>query len=117
MTYANVIEADKNTGSWLVAYDKATGKEVWKQNFGGQCWSSPVDVYDDNGKGYIVYCSASYTQDDKAVGGFVTLLDGLTGEKLSTVEVKGHVEASPAVYNDIIVIGTRGQELYGIKIS
>ncbi len=117
VTYANVIEDGKGTGSWLVAYDKATGQEVWKQNFGGQCWSSPVDVYDDSGKGYIVYCSASYTKDEKPVGGFVTLLDGLTGEKLSTVEVSGHVEASPAVYNDMIVIGTRGKVLYGIKIS
>ncbi len=117
ITYANAVnESGKSTGSWLVAYDKQTGEEVWKQNFGGQCWSSPVDVYDDSGKGYIVYASASYTSEGEAVGGFVTLMDGLTGERLSSVEVKGHVEASPAVYNDMIVIGTRGQELYGIRI-
>ncbi len=118
VTYANVVDENNNdTGSWLVAYDKSTGTEVWKQNFGGQCWSSPVDVYDDSGKGYIVYCSAYYTKDKESLGGFVTLLDGLTGEKLDTVEVKNHVEASPAVYGNMIVIGTRGQVLYGIKIS
>lgn len=119
VAYANVVnENSKNTGSLLVAYDKVTGEEVWKENFGGQCWSSPVAVYDDSGKGYIVYGSASYTDSEgKAVGGFVTLLDGRTGKRLSTVEVNGHVEASPAVYNDMIVVGTRGQMLYGIKIT
>jgi len=116
--YANVVNDNgRNGGSWLVAYDKATGKEVWRENFGGQCWSSPVDVYDDDGKGYIVFCSASYTNSEgEAVGGSVTLLDGRTGTILDSVEVKGHIEASPAVYNDMIVIGTRGQMLYGIKI-
>lgn len=119
VTYANVAnESGRNSGSRLVAYDKATGKEAWKESFSGQCWSSPVCVYDDSGKGYVVYCSASYTnKDGEAVGGFVTLLDGLTGKKLASVEVKGHVESSPAVYNDMLVLGTRGQVLYGIKIS
>lgn len=118
VTYANALNSSgRNGGSLLVAYDKATGEELWKENFGGQCWSSPVDVYDESGKGYIVYGSAAYTSGEETVGGFVTLLDGRTGKRLSTVEVKGHVEASPVVYKDMIVVGTRGQELYGIKIK
>ncbi len=118
VTYANVVDENKkNTGSWLVAYDKATGREVWKQNFPGQCWSSPVDVYDDNGKGYIVFGTATYKNSDDETVGSMALLDGLTGEILSSVEIKGQVEASPAVFNNMIVIGTRGQMLYGIKIS
>ncbi|MCL2695777.1 MAG: pyrrolo-quinoline quinone [Clostridiales bacterium] len=118
VTFANVIgDRGSSEGSWLIAYDKATGHEAWRQNFGGQCWSSPVDVYDDAGRGYIVYASASYTKDGEPVGGFVTLLDGRTGAKLDVVEIKGHVEASPAVYGNMIVVGTRGQVMYGISIS
>jgi len=117
--FANVAnERGISMGTFLIAYDKATGEEVWRENFGGQCWSSPVDVYDDNGKGYIVYASAAYTNSDGVrIGGYVHLLDGLTGERLSTVETPGHVEASPVVYENMIVLGTRGQYVYGIRIS
>ncbi|MCL2672228.1 MAG: PQQ-binding-like beta-propeller repeat protein [Clostridiales bacterium] len=116
--FANVVENGNKIGSYLVAYDKVSGNEVWKRNFKGQCWSSPVDVYDDSGRGYIVFGSASYSDSEgKAVGGFVTLLDGRTGEILSQVELRGHVEASPVVYKNMIVIGTRGQVLYGIRIK
>ena len=116
--YANVANANGRTmGSFLVAYDKATGQEVWSENFGGQCWSSPVAVYDDNGKGYIVFGSAIFTNSaGERTGGFVHLLDGLTGERLARVEVPGQMEASPVVYDDMIVIGSRAQMVYGIRI-
>lgn len=29
----------------------------------------------------------------------------------------GNIEGSPAIYNDIMVIGTRGKKVYGIKIQ
>jgi len=117
--YANVVNSrGRSGGTFLVAYDKVTGKEIWSENFGGQCWSSPVDVYDDNGKGYIVFASASFTNSEgQRVGGYVHLLDGRTGERLASIDVKGHIEASPVVYDDMIVIGTRSQEVYGIRIS
>jgi len=119
VTFANVANSrGTSMGSYLIAYDKETGQEVWRENFGGQCWSSPVDVYDDNGKGYIVYGSGTYTdRDGNRRGGFVHLVDGRTGERVSTVEVNGHIEASPVVYDNMIVIGTRGQVMYGIRIT
>ena len=117
--FANVAnDRGVSMGSFLIAYNKENGQEVWRENFGGQCWSSPVDVYDDNGKGYIVYGSGTFTnRDGERKGGFVHLVDGRTGERLSTVEVNGHVEASPVVYDNMIVIGTRGQVMYGIRIT
>ena len=117
--YANVANDNGvSTGSLLVAYDKATGDEVWRDNFGGQCWSSPVDVYDDNGKGYIVFGTAAFTnRDGVRTGGFVHLIDGRTGERVSSVELLGQIEASPVVYDNMVVIGTRGQVVYGIRIT
>lgn len=46
------------------------------------------------------------------------LIDGKTGETLYTLNTGGgNFEGSPAIYNDIIVIGSRGQKIYGIKIK
>jgi len=117
--YANVVnENGFSRGSFLVAYDKITGEEVWSTNFGGPCLSSPVDVYDDNGVGYIVFATASFTNNEgERVGGFVHLVDGLTGERLSNVQLQGHIEASPVVYDDMVVVGTLDQMIYGIRVS
>jgi hypothetical protein len=45
------------------------------------------------------------------------LLEGTTGRVVSSLKLNGNTEASPAVFNDMIVVGTRSQKIYGIKIS
>ncbi len=92
----------------LVALDKQTGEEVWSFYTAAYSWSSPVAVYDAQGNGYLVYCTS---------GGQMYLLDGLTGEVLDTKELGGNVEASPAVYNDTVVVGTRTQQIFGVKLK
>lgn len=92
----------------LVALNKHTGETVWEFQTAAYSWSSPVIVYTNQGKGYIVYTT---------VNGRMFLLDGLTGELLDTMELGSTVEASPAVYGNMIVIGTRGQTIFGVKIT
>ncbi len=109
VTYSRIVDKNnKNDGSMLVAYDKMTGDVVWEKNVGGCSWSSPVAVYDDAGRGFILQFSQS---------GHAYLFDGLTGKQLSKLELEGNFEASPAVYGDMVVIGSRGQKIYGIQIS
>ena len=48
------------------------------------------------------------------------LLNGLTGEQLHTLELGSAVDASPAVYNDVLVIGSSEKDnsyLYGIRLE
>lgn len=52
-----------------------------------------------------------------ASGGMMRLLEGTTGRVVSSLKLNGNTEASPAVFNDMIVVGTRSQKIYGIKIS
>ena len=92
----------------LVALDKKTGEEAWVFNMENYAWSSPVTIYDTTGKGYVVIL-------DSARKGF--LLDGATGEKLDTVDMGSNVEASPCVYNDTIVVGTRGNLIICLKVT
>ncbi len=101
---------DKDDGV-LLALDKSTGEVRWTFTMEKYTWSSPVAVYDEAGNAYIVVCEGSDT------GGRVFLLDGQTGTLLSTFDAEKDIEASPAVYGNTIVIGTRGMKIWGIKIS
>ena len=93
---------------FLVALDKKTGEEVWKLSSPNYSWSSPVAVYDKEGKGYICFCNSA---------GRLDLIDGLTGEVLDTMNLGSNVEASPAVFNNKFVVGTRGCKIFGIDLK
>jgi outer membrane protein assembly factor BamB len=92
----------------LSAIDKRTGQVAWEFRSSSYTWSSPVCVYDSNGKGYVIYSTAN---------GNMHLLDGLTGELLDTINLGGTIEASAAVYNSTAVIGTRSTTIWGITLT
>ena len=95
-------------GGALVAFDKISGEVVWETILPNYGWSSPVGIYTEDGKGYIAVCDSV---------GKMFLVRGATGEVLDTITLNGNVEASPAVYGDTIIVGTRGQRIYGIRVS
>jgi len=92
----------------LVALDKNDGEEIWRIELKNYSWSSPVDIYDEDGIGYIIVCDSV---------GNMFLIKGSNGEILDKVNLGSNVEGSPAVFKDMIVVGTRGQKIYGIKIK
>lgn len=96
-----------NSGK-IVALDKKTGEEVWVLEDKAYAWSSPVAVYDKKGKGFVITCDSI---------GDMYLLDGKTGEVLDKMNLGSNVEASPAVYKNTLVVGTRGQKIYGVTLE
>lgn len=92
----------------LVALDKATGDVIWEKSLNNYAWSSPVAVYNEDGTAYVIICDSA---------GRIQMLSGKTGETITTINVGSNVEASPAVYNDMLVVGTRGQKVVGIKLG
>lgn len=91
----------------LVALDTDTGAEVWRWEMDYYAWSSPVAVYDEDGTAYVVVCDSA---------GYATLLDGRSGTVLDSEYLGGLVEASPAVFEDMLVVGTRIKQICGVKI-
>lgn len=94
----------------LIAMEKETGRIVWTCGLESRCESSPIAVYDAKGNGWIIQCE----QD-----GTIHLLEGLTGVEVNTLKVKGQIEASPAAYGNVMVIGTTGKGtsyIYGIEL-
>ncbi|MGI6688063.1 MAG: PQQ-binding-like beta-propeller repeat protein [Christensenellales bacterium] len=98
-------------GATVLAMDKQTGNIAWQMPIAGGAISSPVAVYDEGGQAVIIQA---------ALDGKVYMLDGLTGQIHHTLDLGGRIEASPAVYNDVLVIATSSRDnhkLYGIRIE
>ena len=91
----------------LVALNTETGEIVWKKSMDNYSWSSPVAVYDKEGKAYIIVGDSL---------GIMKMYDS-KGNELSTVELGTNIEASPAVFNNTLVVGTRGGKVFGIEIK
>ena len=94
----------------LIAIDSRSGRTVWARGLDGTAYSSPVAVYSKDGRGWIIQCEGS---------GTLLLLDGQSGKVLSQLSVEGSIEGSPAVYNNMLVVGTTGRGtnyIYGIRI-
>lgn len=87
-------------GGKLIAYDKTTGEIMWAIEQTEDYWSSPVVIYDANGKGYVIQCDR---------GGLVTMYDAANGTKLTSVDLGSRIDSTPAVFGDYLVVGTRGK--------
>ena len=94
-------------GGVLVAFDKQSGEIVWENVMPHYGWSSPVAVYTQDGRGYIIVSDSI---------GETYLIRGTTGEILYSINLGSNVEASPAVFGNILVVGTRGQRIFGVEI-
>ena len=98
-------------GSKLVALDKKTGSVVWQYAFTAEAVSSPVAVYNDAGDSWLI-------QADQA--GVLHMFDARSGQHLSELDLGGEIQASPAVYRNILVIGTCSKgnaRMYGIELK
>ena len=91
----------------LIALDTDTGEKIWEISSGNYAWSSPTAFYTEDGHAYIFLANAS---------GVCRLVDGGTGEVLATLDFGQTVEASPVVFGNMLVIGSR-EAVYGIKVS
>ena len=87
-------------GGRIVAYDKATGNIIWSIEQTNDYWSSPVLVYDAQGKGYLIMCDR---------GGYVTIYDASSGIMLNSIDIGSRIDSTPAVFNNLLVVGTRGK--------
>ncbi len=103
----NMTEA----GSSVIAFNKSTGSPEWRFNMAANAVSSPVAVYNDAGDAWIIQAD----QD-----GTLHMLNGRTGREISSLDLGGEIQASPAVYKDTLVIGTCAKDnafMYGIELK
>lgn len=92
----------------MVALDKKTGQEVWKRQLDAYSWGSPVAIKSSEGKTYGIFTDYY---------GWLHLFDPKTGQDLHRVSLGGNIESSPAVYDDMIVVGSYARKIFGIRIK
>ena len=98
-------------GSKIVALDKETGTLLWEYHFSAEAVSSPVAVYNAAGDCWIIQADQS---------GILHLFEARSGAHLSQLDLGGEIQGSPAVYKDILVIGTCSKDnakMYGIQLK
>ncbi|MBR2660014.1 MAG: hypothetical protein IKE15_01285 [Clostridia bacterium] len=108
---AGQLGLKSDTPAALIALEKKNGRVAWTYGLGSRSESSPIALYDKQGNGWILQCEQN---------GKIHLLDGLTGSEISSLQVEGEIEASPAAYNNVVVIGTTGKGkafIYGIEVK
>lgn len=107
-----------SVGNTIAAFDATTGKLQWEYKMNHYSWGSPIDVYDANGKMYIVM--TDYVSQ-------IHLIDGDNGSRLDYIQLArnfkgpepvsgGNIESSAAIFGDYLVVGTRGGLLAGVKL-
>lgn len=87
-------------GGRIVAYNKHTGDIAWMLEQEADYWASPVLIYDEAGKGYLVQCDRS---------GYMKLYDAYTGSELFSVDLGSRIDSTPAAFGNFLVVGTRGK--------
>ncbi len=113
------------SGNKVVAYDKDLGTVVWEYNMNIYSYSSPVDFYDSEGHAYIVICdsigqihmiSAEAGVDPKERR--ITYIQTRRNLGKSNETASGIcIEASPIVYEGMLVVGTTSGSVFGVAIE
>lgn len=108
-------QGSSGKGARLIAYYKDTGEEAWRYEQSAGYWSSPAVLYTEAGDAYVVQCDRE---------GIMRLHDARTGEVLASVDLGSRIESTPAVFENMIVVGTRGeygsgetQKIIGVRIG
>ncbi len=106
--YVTVSMTLNDSGGICACLNKETGEVVWEHE-AAYAWSSPVCVYNSDGSGNVIYCSSN---------GTMFLLDGVTGQTKDSYSFgETTLEASPAVYENYLVVGTRDCEICGFQLE
>ena len=104
-------------GAAVVALNKQSGSVAWQTALSATTVSSPVAVYNKNGDAWIIQAQSN---------GNVHLMDAKTGKIVDTLALANaegeavEIEGSPAVYGNLMVIGTTGKDkggVYCVKID
>lgn len=92
----------------LIALNRNTGEIVFRFRLKSFSWSSPIDLYDEEGNMYI------FTADSD---GNVYLIDGSDGTLIDSKFLGVSFDASPASWDNKVVLAGRGNQIFCFSIE
>ena len=113
------------SGNKVVAYDKDLGTKVWEYNMNIYSYSSPVDFYDSEGNAYVIICDSigqiHMINADPAVDNKQRRITYIqTKRNLGQNDQTSSgicIEASPIIYEGMLVVGTTSGSIFGIAVE
>lgn len=105
---SNFSQPDSSMNGHLIAFNKSTGKVVYRTVLDAYSWSSPVPFLNEKGEMFI------FTGDVK---GNVYLLSGRTGKILIKQHIGDNFESSPLVVDNGVIFGSRGRSIFRLAFE
>ena len=107
LVYGIYSRTDKMNRGEFVALNKETGKVAFIIPMDHYSWASPIDLYDKKGNCYVFFTD---------VYGTIYLIDGLTGKIIIKEKMDAIWESSPVAWDNKIVLGSRGNKIFGFQL-
>ena len=104
----SVSRTPKLGSGMIVSLDTKTGQETWVTSLDTYAWSSTATMYADDGRVYLIQCCAN---------GDILLMNAANGMILDSMNFGTTIEATPAVFENTIVVGTRDERIVGITVK
>ncbi len=109
LLFVNRVDNERGAqNGHFIALSKKTGRMIYETKLNCYSWSSPVSIMNDKDEQYV------FTADTH---GYVYLFNGLTGEMLCKKLVGQNFEASPLVIGDKVIIGSRGNQIFCLRVK
>ena len=108
MIIFSIARTPSSNSGLLLALDTVTGTPAWEYELAGSTWSSPIALHTEDGIGYIVACDSQ---------GNVNLHEATTGNLLSFQNAGFGIDASPAAFENTIIVGTNGQIICAFTVE
>ena len=103
LIFSTLANDGTNGMGHFYAWDKRSGKQVYKVPLKCYSWSSPVAFYNENNELFIVLGDTS---------GRLYLIEGKSGKILFDKVFGANFESSPVVVGNSLVVGSRGSSVY-----
>ncbi|MCQ2251387.1 MAG: hypothetical protein MJZ66_09790 [Bacteroidales bacterium] len=109
LLFVNRVDNAAGTQSGhFIAINRNTGKLVYEKKLDCYSWSSPVSLMGPNETEYV------FTADTH---GYVYLFDGISGNLVCKKLIGTNFESSPLVSQNLVFIGSRGNQMYCLEIK
>ncbi|WP_066715576.1 outer membrane protein assembly factor BamB family protein [Clostridium sp. Marseille-P299] len=92
---------------YIVALNKESGEEVWRIDLDTYSWSSGDVVYTEDGNAYLI---------QGCQNGDLLLIDASNGQILDKMNFGTGIEATPVIFENRLVVGTRNEQIIGVTI-
>lgn len=108
LIFINFVNNLKPMAGEFMALKKSTGEVVYRIPLKHYPWSSPICLLNEKEKMFV------FTGD---TWGYAYLIDAKAGKITFSKHIGNNFESSPIIIDNHVVVGSRGQEIYKLKIE